>query len=96
MTTIGNCEIFLSTFRSQKDGGVLNKRGGGGFGGRNKRGFGFLLFLRPKFGYLLQNRPANEFYELLKGKILENKKTKFSHAKQILFTFFRNTNEYEY
>ena len=99
MTTIENCEIFLSTFRSQKDGGGLNKRGGGGgegFGGRNKRGFGFLLFLRPKFGYLLQNRPANEFYELLKGKILENKKTKFSHAKQILFTFFRNTNEYEY
>ena len=55
---------------------------------------GFLLFLRPKFGYLLQNMPANMFYELLEGKIVENKKTKFSHAKQIFFTFFRNTNEY--
>ena len=59
-------------------------------------GVGLLLFLRPKFGYLLQNLPANVFYELLEGKIVENKKTKFSHAKQIFFTFFRNTNEYEY
>ena len=54
------------------------------------------LFLRPKFGYLLRNLPANVFYKLLEGKIVENKKTKFSHAKQIFFTFFRNTNEYEY
>ena len=58
-------------------------------------GVGFLLFLRPKFGYLLQNLPANVFYELLEEKIVENKKTKFSHPKQIFFTFFRNTNEYE-
>ena len=36
------------------------------------------------------------FYKLLERKIVENKKTKFSHAKQIFFTFFRNTNEYEY
>ena len=34
--------------------------------------------------------------ELLEEKTVENKKTKFSHAKQIFFTFFRNTNEYEY
>ena len=58
-------------------------------GGQNKRGVGFLLFLQLKFGDLLQNLPANVFYELLEGKI-------FSHAKQIFFTFFRNTNEYEY
>ena len=62
----------------------------------NKRGAGFLLFLRPKFGYLLQKLPTNVFYELLEEKIVENKKAKFSHAKQIFFTFFRNTNEYEY
>ena len=55
--------------------------------GRNKRGVGFLLFLQPKFGYLLQNLVANVFYELLEGKIVENKKTKFSHAKQILQMF---------
>ena len=60
------------------------------------RGLGFSIFLRPKFGYLLQNLPANVFYELLEGKIVENKKTKFSHAKQIFFTFFRNNDEYEY
>ena len=54
------------------------------------------IIFKPKFGYLLQNLPANVFYELLEGKIVENKKTKFSHAKQIFFTFFRNTNEYEY
>ena len=36
------------------------------------------------------------FYEFLEEKIVENKKTKFSHTKQIFFTFFRNTNEYEY
>ena len=65
-------------------------------GGGDKRGVGFLLFLQTKFGYLLQNLPANVFYELLEGKIVENKKTKFSHAKQIFFTFFRNTDEYEY
>ena len=71
-------------------------------GGLNKRGceegggVGCLLFLRPKFGYLLQNLPANVFYELLEGKIVENKKTKFPHAKQIFFTFFRNTNEHKY
>ena len=62
----------------------------------NKRGVRFLLLFGPKFGYLLQNLPANVFYELLEGKIVENKKTTFSHAKQIFFTFFRNTNEYEY
>ena len=72
-----------------------NKQEGGG-GGQNKRGVGFLLFLQLKFGDLLQNLPANVFYELLEGKIVENKKAKFSHAKQIFFTFFRNTNEYEY
>ena len=60
-----------------------NNRGWGGGVGRNKRGVIFLLFLRPKFGYLLQNLPTNVFYELLEGKIVENKKTKFSHAKQI-------------
>ena len=43
-------------------------------------------------GYLLQNLPANVFYETLEGKIVENKKTKFSHAKQNFFTFLRNTN----
>ena len=62
----------------------------------NKQGVRFLLFFWPKFGYLLQNLPANVFYELLEGKIVENKKTKFSCAEQIFFTFFRNTNEYEY
>ena len=36
------------------------------------------------------------FYEFLEEKIVENKKTNFSHTKQIFFTFFRNTNEYEY
>ena len=70
----------------------FNKQVGGG----DKRGVGFLLFLQTKFGYLLQNLPANVFYELLEGKIVENKKTKFSHAKQIFFTFFRNTDECEY
>ena len=45
---------------------------------------------------MLENLPANVFDELLEGKTVENKKTKFSHAKQIFFTFFRNTNEYEY
>ena len=60
--------------------GDLNKQGAGRVG--------FLLFLRPKFGYLLQNLPANVFYELLEGKIVENKKAKFSHAKQFFFTFF--------
>ena len=65
----------------------FSKRGAGIRGG-----VGFLLFLRPKFGYLLQNLPANVFYELLEEKIVENKKTKFSHPKQIFFTFFRNTN----
>ena len=72
-----------------------NKQGRGR-GSRNKRGVGFLLFLRRKFSYLLQNLPANVFYQLLEGKIVENKKTKFLHAKQILFTFFRNTNKYKY
>ena len=61
-----------------------NKQGGG----RDKRGVGFLLFLQTKFGDLLQN--------LLEGKIVENKKTKFSYAKQIFFAFFRNSNEYEH
>ena len=57
----------------------------------------FLLFLQPKFGYLLQNLPVNVFYELLEGKIVENKKISFHmHAKQIFFTFFRFTNECEY
>ena len=73
-----------------------NKRGRRQGWGRNKRGVGFLLFLRPKFGYLLQNLPADVFHELLEGKIVDNKKTKFSHAKQIFFTFFRNNDEYEY
>ena len=41
-------------------------------------------------------RKSNVFDELLEGKTVENKKTKFSHAKQIFLTFFRNTNEYEY
>ena len=68
----------------------------GDAGGRNKRWCRILLFLPPEFGYLLQNLPANVFDELLEGKTVENKKTKFSHAKQIFFTFFRNTNEYEY
>ena len=68
-----------------------NKRGS-----QNNRGVGLLLILRPKFGYLLQNLPANVLYELLEGKIVENKKTKFSHTKQIFFTFFRNTIECEY
>ena len=36
-------------------------------------GVRFLLFLRPKYGYLLQNLPANVFYDLLEGKIVENK-----------------------
>ena len=36
---------------------------------------------------------ANRANEILEGKIVENKKTKFSYAKQIFFTFFRNTNE---
>ena len=56
----------------------------------------FLLFLRPKLGYLLQNLPANVFYELLEVKIVENQKTKISHAKQVFFTFFGNTIKYEY
>ena len=88
------------------EGGGLNEQGqrgsekfiksnkGGGVGIRG--GIGFLLFLRSKFGYLLQSLPVNVFYERLEGKIVENKKTKFSHAKQIFFNFFRNTNEYEY
>ena len=90
---------LVPTRRSRIDRRVLINRGGGGsekFIKSNKRGGGVLLFLRPKFGYLSQNLPANVFYELLEGKILENKKTKFSYAKQIFFTFFRNTNEYEY
>ena len=57
---------------------------------------GFLLFLQPTFGYLLQSLPANMFYKLLEGEIVEIKKTKFSHVKQISFISFRNTNEYEY
>ena len=45
--------------------------GGWGRGGdRNKRAVGFLLFLRPIFGYLLQNLSANVFYKLLEGKIV--------------------------
>ena len=36
------------------------------------------------------------FYKLLEGKIVEIKKATFSRVKQISFTFFRNTNEYEY
>ena len=36
------------------------------------------------------------FANFWEGKIVENKKTRFSHAKQIFFTFFRNTNKYEY
>ena len=36
---------------------------------------------------------ANRANEILEGKIVENKKTKFSYAKQIFFTFFRNTNK---
>ena len=59
-------------------------------------GVRFLLFLRPKFGYLLQNLPASVFHELLEGKLVENKKAKFSHAKQTFFIYFRNTNEYDY
>ena len=47
-----------------------------------------------KFGYLLQNLPANVFFELLEWNIVENKKTKLSHAKQIFFIFFRDNNEY--
>ena len=39
-------------------------------GGQNKRAVGFFLFLRPIFGYLLQNLSANVFYELLEGKII--------------------------
>ena len=86
-------EYVIYSYVPNRQGG-LNKPGGGE--GRNKRGVGFLLFLRPKFGYLLQNLPANVFYELLEGKIVENKKAKFSHAKQFCFTFFRNTNECKY
>ena len=81
----------LRTFRSRIVGRGLNKRGDRQ-GGQNKREVEFLLFLGPKFGYLLQNLPANVFYEPLEGKIVQNKKTKFSHAKQNFFTFFRNTN----
>ena len=57
---------------------------------------GFLLFLQPTFGYLLQPLPANMFYKLLEGKIVEIKITKFSHVRQISLTSFRDTNEYEY
>ena len=51
-------------------------------------GVGFLLFLRPKFSYLLQNLPANVFYELLEGKIVENEKAKVFTCKTNFLYFF--------
>ena len=65
-------------------------------GSRNKKEGRIFIIFTTKFGYLWQNLSANVFYELLEGKIVENKKAKFSHAKQIFFTFFRNASEYEY
>ena len=56
--------------------------------GRNKRGGSDF--------YYFYDQILVTCYKLLEEKIVENKKTRFSHAKQIFFTFFRNTNEYKY
>ena len=58
------------------------------FGVGTRKGVGFLLFLRPKFGYFYQNLPANVFYEVLERKIVENNKTRFSRGKTNFLYFF--------